>query len=255
MSWRGIFVVLAGIGVVLVASVAFGLRETLPREQRKAGGPGGVLRTMGMLSRDPGFMVYTLTSALTFMGFFAYLAGSSFVYQDTYGASPVLFSVLFASNALGMLAANQLNHSLLARFTPRQLLGAGLLAGTLAAIAVLVVIVVGGLGIAAFSVPVFVLVASIGLVAPNSTALALSLHPEVAGSASAYFGTLRYGLGALATPLVGIGGAVGGLPMALVMVVSGIAALVLFALVARYSRGEQVILDLPEEVRADMPVG
>jgi len=32
-SWRGIFVVLTGIGVVLVASVAFGLRESLPREK------------------------------------------------------------------------------------------------------------------------------------------------------------------------------------------------------------------------------
>jgi DHA1 family bicyclomycin/chloramphenicol resistance-like MFS transporter len=254
-SWRGIFVVLAGIGLVLVVSVAFGLRETLPRERRRAGGLGVVARTMGMLTRDPAFMVYALTSALTLMGFFAYLAGSSFVYQDAYGASPTLFSVLFAINAVGMLAANQLNHRLLSRFTPRQLLGAGLTADALAAVAVLVVTVIGGLGIAALAVPVFVLVASIGLVGPNSTALALSLHPDVAGSASAYFGTLRFGLGALATPLVGLGGVVSGLPMALVMVVSGVAALVLFAFVARFGRGEQVLHDMPEELRADMPVG
>ena len=232
-SWRGVFVVLAGIGLVLVASVAFGLRESLPPEKRRTGGLGVVTRTMNMLSRDRAFMVYALTSALTFMGFFAYLAGSSFVYQGTYGASPVLFSVLFAANALGMLAANQLNHRLLSRFTPRRLLGAGLIVNATAATGALVVTAIGGLGIAAFAVPVFALVASLGLVAPNSTALALSLHPETAGSASAYFGTLRYGLGALATPLVGIGGAVSGLPMTLVMVVAGVAALVLFAFVAR----------------------
>jgi DHA1 family bicyclomycin/chloramphenicol resistance-like MFS transporter len=200
-------------------------------------------------------MGYALTSALAFMGFFAYLAGSSFVYQDIYGASPVLFSVLFAGNALGMLAASQLNHWLLARCTPRQLLGAGLVAGAVAAVSVLVVTVIGGLGIAALAVPLFVLVSSIGLVMPNSTALALSLHPEVAGSTSAYFGTLRYGLGALATPLVGIGGTVSGLPMALVMAVSGIVALALFALVARRTRDEEVRLDLPLQAAANMPVG
>jgi DHA1 family bicyclomycin/chloramphenicol resistance-like MFS transporter len=254
-SWRGIFVVLAGIGLVLLASVVFGLRESLPRGSRTASGLRPVLQTGSMLSRDLGFMGYTLTSALPFMGFFGYLAASSFVYQDIYGASPVLFSVLFSINAVGMLGASQLNHRLLARFSTRQLLGAGLTAGALAGTCVLVVTAIGGLGIPALAIPLFVFVASIGMVIPNSTALALSLHPDVAGSASAYFGTLRLGLGALATPLVGVGGAVSGMPMALLMAVSAAAALVLFVFVARHTRGEQVRLDMPEETSADMPVG
>ena len=254
-SWRGIFIVLAGIGLVLLASVVFGLRESLPRESRTASGLRPVLQTGALLTRDLRFMGYTLTSALPFMGFFGYLAASSFVYQDIYGASPVLFSVLFSINAVGMLGASQLNHRLLARFSTRQLLGAGLTAGALAGICVLVVTAIGGLGIPALAIPLFVFVASIGMVIPNSTALALSLHPDVAGSASAYFGTLRLGLGALATPLVGIGGAVSGMPMALLMAVSSTAALVLFVFVARYTRGEQVRLDMPEETSADMPVG
>jgi hypothetical protein len=62
------------------------------------------------------------------------------------------------------------------------------------------------------------------------------------------------GLGALATPLVGLGGGVGGLPMALVIAASSVAALALFVAVARHTRGERVILDTPEEASADMPV-
>jgi len=253
-SWRGIFVVLTGVGVLLVASVVFGLDESLPRERRSATGPGPTLRTMAMLSRDPGFMGYAVTSALAFMAFFAYLAGSSFVYQDLYGATPVMFSVLFAVNAVGMLIASQANHRLLARFTARQLLAAGLIGGSLSGTAVLAVTLIGGLGIVGLAIPLFLLVASLGMVFPDSTALALSLHPEVAGSASAYFGTLRLGLGALATPLVGLGGGVGGLPMALVIAASSVAALALFVAVARHTRGERVILDTPEEASADMPV-
>jgi MFS family permease len=103
--------------------------------------------------------------------------------------------------------------------------------------------------------PLLVLVASLGFMFPDSTALALSLHPDVAGSASAYFGTFRLGLGALATPLVGIGGAVSGLPMAIVIAVSSAAALAVFATVAARTRALTPVLDTPEEASADMPVG
>jgi DHA1 family bicyclomycin/chloramphenicol resistance-like MFS transporter len=254
MSWRGIFVVQAGLGILLCLAVATGLRESLPRNRRQARGAGLTLRTMGMLSRDLSFMGLATTSALAFVAFFAYLAASSFVYQDLYGASPVLFSALFAVNAIGMLIASQLNHRLLRRFTPRQLLGTGLIVGTGASLAILVVTLVGGLGIVALAVPLFALVASLGFVFPDSTALALSLHPDVAGSAAAYFGTFRLGLSALATPLVGIGGAVSALPMAIVIAVSSSAALVVFAALAARTRTLTPILDTPEEASTDMPV-
>ena len=146
-SWRGLFVALTGLGVLLFSAVALGLRESLPRERRQAGGAARTLRTFGMLSRDLRFMGFASTSALSFVAFFAYLAASSFVYQDLYGASPVLFSLLFAANAIGMLAVSQLNHRLLARFSPRQLLGTGLVIGSLSGLAVLVVTLIGGLGI------------------------------------------------------------------------------------------------------------
>jgi len=254
-SWRGIFVLLTGLGILLFAAVALGLRESLPREQRQARGATQTLRTMGMLSRDLRFMGLASTSALACVAFFAYLAASSFVYQDLYGASPVLFSLLFATNAIGMLTVSQLNHRLLGRFSPRQLLGTGLVIGSISGLAVLIVTLVGGLGIVALAIPLFILVASQGFIFPDSTALALSLHPEVAGSASAYFGTFRLGLGALATPLVGIGGAVSGLPMAIVIAVSSAAALAVFAAVATRTRTLTPVLDTPEEASADMPVG
>jgi len=117
------------------------------------------------------------------------------------------------------------------------------------------VLALGGIAVWALAIPLFAIIASLGVVFPDSTALALSLHPDVAGSASAYFGTLRFGLGALATPLIGIGGAVSGLSMGLVIAVSGILAVILFAVVAPRTRDEEVIVDTPEEASADMPVG
>jgi DHA1 family bicyclomycin/chloramphenicol resistance-like MFS transporter len=84
----------------------------------------------------------------------------------------------------------------------------------------------------ALAAPLFVLVASVGLIIPNSTALALSLHPASAGTASAFFGTLRLGLGALATPLVGLAGGLDGVSMGLVITGAGVLALLTYAFVA-----------------------
>jgi DHA1 family bicyclomycin/chloramphenicol resistance-like MFS transporter len=199
-------------------------------------------------------MGFALVSALSFAGFFAYLAGSSFVYQDVYGVSPAAFSVLFAANAVGMLGASELNHRLLARFTPVQLLGAALAVGAGAGLVVLAVLLVGGLGVWALAAPLFVLVASVGLVIPNSTALALSLHPDIAGKASAYFGTLRLGLGALATPLVGLAGGMEGVSMGLVIAGAGLLALGMFAVGAWLDRGRDTSCELLPGTCADMTV-
>ena len=62
----------------------------------------------------------------------------------------------------------------------------------------------------------FVLVASIGLVFPNATALALADHPQTAGSASAGLGLSQFAIGALAAPLAGVGGSDTALPLAVV---------------------------------------
>ena len=254
VSWRGLFVVLTAIALALFLSVLFGLPESLPRERRSSAGFGTLFRSLLTLSRDPRFIGFALPSALSFAGFFAYLAGSSFVYQDVYHVSPAAFSVLFAVNAVGMLGASELNRRLLVRFTPAQMLAAALAVNAAAGLIVLAVLLVGGLGVWALAAPLFVLVASVGLVIPNSTALALSLHPDVAGTASAYFGTLRLGLGALATPLVGLSGGMNGVSMGLVIAGAGILALVTFAVVAWRDRGRETTCELRPGTCADMTV-
>jgi DHA1 family bicyclomycin/chloramphenicol resistance-like MFS transporter len=253
-GWRGPFVALTVISVLALVCVSLWLPESLPRERRSSSGLRTALRAMAGLTRDGRFMGYTFTGAFVYMAFFAYLGGSSFVYQRLYGVSATTYSVLFAVNALGMLAAGQANHRLLARFSPRSLLYAGLIAFAVAGVAVLVSALTGAFGLWGLAVPFFVIVADMGVILPDLTALALSLHPEVAGTASACFGGLRLGLGALAMPLIGIGGTVTATSMATMVAASAMAALVLFALTSRAARGQRILLDLPEEASSDVPV-
>jgi DHA1 family bicyclomycin/chloramphenicol resistance-like MFS transporter len=217
-SWRGVFLVLTAIGALLFLATATGLRETLPVEMRHPGGVAETVRTFRRLLADRAFLGHALACGLSFGAMFAYIAGSPFVLQDIYGASPQLFSVMFACNALGLVAASQANRALLRRVEPRAILRVALFVQALAAVALLA-IVAAGTGVWGIVVLLFVVVASLGLVFPNATALALADHPRVAGSASGLLGVLQFIVGAAAAPFVGVGGTDTALPMALTIAV------------------------------------
>ena len=221
-SWRGLFVILAGVDACILAASARWLPETLPPERRRRAGEAGI----GFLElvRDRFFLAYSVVMGLAFAAMFSYIAGSTFVLEDIHGVSPQVYGVIFAVNALGITAASQLNRVMLGRRSPRRMLFAGVAAQALAA-TTLLVIVLAGVGLAGILPCLFVSVGSIGLVIPNATALALTDYPHAAGRASALLGMLQFTFGALAAPLVGIAGGETAVPMALLMAAFGIGAL------------------------------
>jgi len=222
-TWRGVFVLLAGVGVVLAVAAATGLRETLAPGDRHPGGIAETVRTFGRLLGDRVFLGHALACGLAFGAMFAYISGSPFVLQDIYGASPQAFSVLFAANALGIVGASQANRALLRRFAPRTILRTALVVQASAGVALLAVVLAGA-GVWGIVPLLFLVVASLGLVLPNATALALAGHPRVAGSASGLLGVLQFIVGAAAAPLVGIAGTGTAVPMATVIAVLAVGA-------------------------------
>jgi DHA1 family bicyclomycin/chloramphenicol resistance-like MFS transporter len=232
-SWRGVFVTLAVIGAVLLLASAGAMHETLPPERRRGDGLRATVSTFRALCRDRVFVGYALTCGLSFAAMFCYIAGSPFVLEDIYGVSPQVFSAVFAANACGIVAASQINHRLLSRFTPIALLRAALLAAAGAGVALLTLVLIGGLGVWAVLVPLFVVVSSVGIVMPNSTALALTDHPDTAGSASALLGMFQFVVGALVAPLVGVAGKHTAVPMALMIALLGVGALVAMGVLTR----------------------
>ncbi|MGK5741689.1 multidrug effflux MFS transporter [Micromonospora sp. URMC 103] len=226
-SWRAVFVTLAVIGLLLAAAVAWRLPETLPAERRSDGGLLATARTMRSLAVDRIYLGYALTQGLAFAGLFAYISGSSFVFQDVFGVSGGTFSLIFGLNALALVATGQANARLLDRFGPRTLLTRALVVSVVAAAGLLAGAVAGGPWVVAGSL--FVFVGSLGMVTPNSTALGLDRHPRHAGTAAALMGTVQSVVGALAAPLVGLGGEGSAVPMA--AVVAGAVALSLTAVV------------------------
>ncbi|MFI0910947.1 multidrug effflux MFS transporter [Streptomyces abikoensis] len=230
-DWRGVFVVLTAIGVLLTLVVWRRLDETLPPARRQDGGLGQALRTMRGLLADRVFTGYMLAGGFAFAALFAYISASPFVVQDIYGASPQTFSLLFGLNSIGLVLVGQINGKVLVgRVSLDKTLAVGLAVITLAAGALLLMTsgVLGEVGLVPVSAGLFVLMSAMGLAMPNTNAQALMRSRDAAGSASALLGTSTFLLGAIASPLVGIAGEHTAVPMALVQLGCALAAVVCF---------------------------
>ncbi|MFD7235363.1 multidrug effflux MFS transporter [Streptomyces syringium] len=227
-DWRGVFVVLTVVGVLLTLVVWRRLDETLPPGRRQTGGLGEALRAMRGLLADRVFTGYMLAGGFAFAALFAYISASPFVVQDIYGASPQTFSLLFGVNSIGLVLVGQINGKILVgRVSLDKALAAGLAVVVLASVALLLMTsgVFGKPGLLPIATGLFVLMSAMGLTLPNTNAQALMRSRDAAGSASALLGTSTFLLGAIASPLVGIAGSQTAVPMAVVQVVCAVAAL------------------------------
>lgn len=215
-GWRAIFWTLGLFGIACFLAVWLSLPETLPPSRRADGGIGTVLRGYGKFLRDWRFLGVVLPSNFAFAGMFAYIAGSPFVFIELYGVSPQHFGLLFGFNAIGIVIASQINAWLVRRLGPAPLLRIALLVYSAAAIALLVAALTKA-GLVALAAPLFFAVAMMGVVPPNSMALALEPYPRAAGSASALSGAMQFSVGAPVVALLGLLHDGSALPMAMVV--------------------------------------
>ena len=230
-SWRGIFVVLALIGILLLLAVTFGISETLPVARRQRGGLAASLRAFRDLLLNRRFVGYAFASGFAFAAGIIYISVSPFILQNIYGVSPQRIGILFGINALGLVIMAQVGGKLVGRVSSQTLLAWGVAAIAIGALALLVAVLSGG-GLAGILTSLFVIIASLGLIAPNATTLALS-NARTAGSAAAVLGVVQFSIGAVAAPLVGLAGTATAVPMAAAIAAFGIAALVTFIVFCR----------------------
>jgi DHA1 family bicyclomycin/chloramphenicol resistance-like MFS transporter len=237
-SWRGIFVTLAVLGFAILAVAALRLPETLPEHLRHEPGLATKLRVFGELLRDRRFVPFAVSGGLSFAAMFAYISGSPFVLENIYGISPQLYGVVFGINSAGIVATSQLSRKLIDRLGSGALLRIGTTTMAIGGTGLLATVLLG-LGLAPLLIFLLATIASVGLIQPNATALAMAHQGHAAGSASALFGLGQFGVGAAAAPLVGIAGSHTAVPMAVTIAVCGVASLLVLRGFAAPSEGTE----------------
>jgi len=215
-SWRGVFVVLVFIGI-LQALATLVYKETLPQDQRLQN-LGESFKKYPQLLKDRYFLGHCLLQCFIFGAFFAYLAGSSFVFQNIYQVSPQMFSLIFGFIGMGLMLAGMLPARLAGRVSDVLLLKWSILIPLAGAIFLL-----AGFwweAPIAYTVAVlFFTVVPLSVMGAASFSLALSRQGNNAGSASALVGFFSMILGACMMPVVGIMGDHTAIPMAVIMVI------------------------------------
>ncbi|WP_417761513.1 multidrug effflux MFS transporter [Shewanella sp.] len=198
--WQLIFFLLCSYAALLFVLVAFKLRmpsdrDTSERSQKS------FLRNYGVVFSTAGVKPYLGSGLLCAFAFFSYLTASPFVYMEVFQLSQHTFALLFGLNVGALALANLLNSRIVVKHGSRKMLALATVSATVFSAALLAVNMLG-LDYHFTIVLLVPLMASLGIMSVNSDAIVLMKFKQETGTATAVIGTLRFGIGALAGPIL-----------------------------------------------------
>lgn len=232
-DWHAIFAFLALFGALCLLAVTLRLPESLSSEIREPLSFRSIVLGYLRLIADRRFIGPALVGGFSISGMFVYITASPFVFIEVLGISTESYGWLFGFNAFGFIAAAQVNARLGRQFGAAKVLRVS----TKVVVAAGLLLILGGVigigGRYGVFVPVFVFIASLGFVMPNTAALAMAPFGRNAGSASALMGTLQFGLAAAASSVTGSFEHHSPAPLALLVAGFGLAGFVTYYLLCR----------------------
>jgi DHA1 family bicyclomycin/chloramphenicol resistance-like MFS transporter len=234
-GWEAIFAFTAIVSFTVFAWAVLDLPET--RSASLAASPRHFRADVAALAASPRFFGYALCAGLGSAPFFSFLGGAPHVVVTMLGRTSAEYGIWFFIPAIGFMAGNFAVSRLSARLGVDALIWWGIaltIAGCL--LNVLVYVALPGWEMATIFLPQIIIGFGNGLLLPTSIAGAVSIRPQVAGTASGVTGFVQMSVGAVAAQLGGhvVAQATDATPMLLLMLFFGIAlAAAVFALVRR----------------------
>lgn len=216
-GWRGTFAALLAWGILSLAVVWRMLPETLPPERRGGMSLFSAFAAYFHLAVDPVALGLLLAGGMSFAAMFAYITASPFYFIELQRFSPTAYGLLFATNALGIFAANYLNSRLVKTRGAAAMAGTGSLCGLAGAVLLAGAMQAGEAAWPAVVGGLFVVVSMTGLLGANCVGLLMARYPQNAGAAAALFGSSQFGLGMWASAAVNYFHDGSGRPMAWVI--------------------------------------
>ncbi|WP_456298964.1 multidrug effflux MFS transporter [Glycomyces luteolus] len=205
--WQTVFVFMAALSILTTFLVWKFLPESLPAQERRAMGGREFAASLFTLVRDARFIAPTLVVIMNFSMLFTYVSTFSFISQNELGATAGFYSLLFAAGTLALLAGNQTNMLMIDRSESHQRMVAGM-AISLAGVAWIAAVQIAGAA-NVWTVPagIVLMMFGCGVLFPNAGAAAMSSQPpQIAGTASAFMGSMQMGAGGAMPALATIGG-------------------------------------------------
>lgn len=200
-GWRAIFVATAILAAGVGVAAALLLFETAPRGA--ASSMLATIRGFPALLGDRVFIAYTAALSFTSAAFFGFIAGAPFVVVETMGRTADVYGAYFILSAGGYMLGNFLTGRFGRRIGTERLVLWGTGFSVLSTGIALGFALVGPWVPATLFLPLMLNAVANGLTIPGATAAALSVRPNLAGTAAGLAGAAQLGTGALAAFVVG----------------------------------------------------
>ena len=199
ISWKGVFVFLALIGVIVLL-FCFRLKESLSIENRLQGSIFATFSTFGVIIKNRLFMSYVGIESFLLGAMFAYIAASPFILQSFYGLSAFIFSLCFGANGAALVIGSNVG----GKMSNGKALAIGVLGFVVVALYTIAVLIIQPYWLFV-EIGFFAMLLLMGITFPAISTLAMESERQYAGSASALLGFAPFFLGGVVSPLVGIG--------------------------------------------------
>lgn len=200
VGWQGIFWILFAIGLILLAMCGV-FKESLCDENRRTGSVLSLMSAFPKLIKMPYFRVYVLMFAFANGVLFSYISSASFIIQNYFGFSELVFAIIFGINALGIGIGSAL--SLKFKSMTRAAIFGTSIISAISLLELTGYVLFDNFWI--FEILMFVLLVGLGYIFTASTTLAMDEGRAYVGSASAIFGATGFLFGGIVSPLVGLG--------------------------------------------------
>ncbi|MCD0505941.1 multidrug effflux MFS transporter, partial [Bordetella petrii] len=203
LGWRAVLFVLCLLGVMNLlfawrllpetgAAVARVTASVLARHYR---------RLLG--SRE--FLGYAIGGGCATTSMFAFVASAPFIFVDQLHRPADEVGLYLAVLVSGVWLGSVVTTRLINRIPLIRLVVAGNAFSAVAAVAMLLLVLSGHVAVAPLVILMFFYTFGAGVAGPTALTLAVSVNPQIIGSASGLYGAVQMAVGALCTALAGLG--------------------------------------------------
>lgn len=231
-GWRTTFGVTVVVGLLLFATVATSLPETIRQKNPAPLSIANVIRGFRDLLAHRSYRVYIALAALTYGGLFAFISGSSFVLQGRYGLGEIPYAFSFAVMVVGYISGTLLAQRVVGERGLDGTIALGVAAQAAGGLAMLGFGLIGTGFSAEVTLPMALYTLGVGLTLPQVMASAMTPFPMKAGAASSLLGIVQMSFAAIVGIGLGLALDLSDLALPLTVAALGLAALALFRLSA-----------------------
>lgn len=224
-GWRSSFIGTGVLGLFIGGAAVVLLPETLKKPQPGPLSFRGVFASFGIVWRNAAFRAYAGLLAAAYAGVFAFVSASSFVLQEVYGLSPLVFGGAFMVAAFSMIVGSRVAGRFAGK-PDRTILWAAILMAAGGVTQALALLLLPSNAVALIATEM-VYVLGLGMAFPTLLGAAVMPFPERAGAAASLSGVIQMAAACVVGTAVGSAIGTSAWPLAGATLVCGLLSLAL----------------------------